>query len=346
MSDLVLVTGATGFLAQHCIVQLLEGGWRVRGTARSAARGAEVAAILAPHLSPGARARLATDFEVVAADLTADAGWGEAMAGCRFVLHVASPVPRTPPKHDDELVIPARDGALRVLRAARAAGVSRVVLTSSVAAVLYGHDRGRTFGEADWTKVDDPRMGAYERSKTLAERAAWAFVHENPGMELVTINPGLILGPLLSPDWGTSGEVIKKILDRDFPAIPDVHFSTVDVRDVAAAHLAAMTHPDAPGRRFLLGEGDHSMREMATILAEHLGPRGFRVPRGALPGFLMRLVAVWDRTARLALHDLGVPQQVDSTPARAVLGLRLRPLAEMVTSMADSMVAQGVVHAG
>jgi dihydroflavonol-4-reductase len=264
------------------------------------------------------------------------------------VLHVASPIPRTPPKNDEDLIVPARDGALRVLRAATAAGVERVVMTSSTAAVIYGQDRNRTFTEADWSNVYDKRIGAYEKSKTIAERAAWDYLSGLDGdtvTQLVTINPGLVLGPLLSSDWGTSGELIKKILDRDFPAIPDLNYAAVDVRDVAAAHVAAMTSPEAAGQRFLCAIENHSMREIASILAEHLAPQGFKVPTGNLPAFLMRTVALWDRTARLGLNDLGVRQDVDSTKIRSVLAWQPRNLTEMTVAMADSMIEYGVVRA-
>jgi len=346
MTDTVLVTGATGFIAQHCILQLLEGGWSVRGTARSAGRTAEVADVLRPHLSPAAQARLDGSFEVVAADLTADAGWADAVRGCRFVLHVASPIPRTPPKHEDELIIPARDGVLRVLRAASTNGVERVVLTSSTAAVIYGRDRDHVFTEDDWSNVDDKRIGAYEKSKTLAERAAWDLMGslgDDHPMELVAINPGLVLGPILSEDYGTSGELVKKILDRDFPAIPDVNYALVDVRDVAAAHLAAMTTPEAAGQRFLCAIENHSMRDVAKVLAQHLDGKGFKVPTGNLPGFVLRVVALWDKTASLALNDLGVHQDVDSSRIRKVLGWEPRGMEEMVVATADSMIEHGVV---
>ena len=351
MTDAVLVTGATGFIAQHCILNLLEAGYRVRGTVRSAGptRAAELAEILRPHLGATARAHLADHLELVEADLTSDAGWDEAVLGCRYVLHVASPFPRTPPTHEDALIGPARDGVLRVLRAAGRAGVERLVLTSSVAAVLYGRDRDRVFTESDWSNVDDARIGAYEKSKTIAERAAWDAMAElggTPKMSLAAINPGLVLGPLLSRDWGTSGEAVKKLIDRDFPAIPDIHYACVDVRDVAAAHLAAMTAPDAAGQRFICAEGDHSLREIARILDAHLAPKGFKVPTGNLPGFALRIVALWDRTARLALNDLGVRQTIDSSRIRQVLGWKPRGLAEMVVSMADTMVAHGIVKPG
>jgi dihydroflavonol-4-reductase len=348
MSDTVLVTGATGFIAQHCIVQLLDAGYCVRGTARSDGRTQEVADIVRPHLTEAGRRQLETGFSVVAADLTSDDGWDAAVAGCRYVLHVASPLPRTPPKHVDDLVVPAREGTLRVLRAAQAAGVQRVVMTSSIAAVIYGQDRNRTFSEADWSNVDDRRIGAYEISKTLAERAAWKYVEsiesDHP-IELVTINPGLVLGPVMSADWGTSSEAVKKILDRDFPAIPDMNFATVDVRDVAAAHLAALSEPRAAGQRFICAIENHSMREIARILAEHLNGRGFKVPTRNLPSVFVRIVALWDKTARLGLNDLAVPQNVDSTRIRDVLGWKPRGLDEMVIATAESMIEHGVVTA-
>ena len=348
MADRVLVTGATGFIAQHCIVQLLDAGYVVRGTARSAARTEEVARVIAPHVSDASRARLATDFEVVGADLESDDGWAAAVQDCRYVLHVASPFPRTPPRRDDDLIVPARDGVLRVLRAASDAHVQRVVLTSSMAAIVYGNRRHGTFDESDWSNVDGTHIGAYEKSKTIAERAAWDFVSGLPSstpLELATINPGLVLGPLLSADWGTSGEVVKKIIDRDIPAIPALHIAVVDVRDVASAHLAAMTSPDANGLRFACAIENHSMLEIATILKTHLGPMGYKITTASLPSFAIRIVALWDKTARLALNEVGTNREIDSTRIRQVLGWTPRDLDTMTIDMADSMIAYGVVAA-
>ncbi|MBI4883772.1 MAG: aldehyde reductase [Actinobacteria bacterium] len=346
MNDTVLVTGATGFIAQHCALQLIEAGYRVRGTARSADRGAEVAAVLEANLSAPARDRLSSDFAVVVADLTADDGWAEAVKGCRFVLHVASPFPRTPPRNPDDLIVPAREGVLRVLKAACEAAVERVVLTSSLAAVMYGQDHDHVFDENDWSNTDDPRIGAYEKSKTLAERAAWEFIAalgSGARTELVAINPGLVLGPLLSNDWGTSGELVKKILDNAYPAVPDINFTMVDVRDVAAAHLAAMTVPEAAGQRFVCAEANHSMREVAQILADRIGPYGFRIATRKMPDFVMRFVALFDRTARLALNNLGVRQEIDNSRIRTVLNWTPRGAEEMVVAMAESMIDLGVV---
>ena len=347
MSDRVLVTGATGFIAQHCTLQLLDAGYDVRGTARSAGRTAEVRAILLPHLSDAARGRLAT-LDVVTADLTSDDGWKSAVEGCRYVMHVASPLPRGVVKDENELVAPARDGTLRVLRASHDAGVERVVLTSSLSAIVYGNDRSRVFTEQDWSNLNGERIGAYDKSKTIAERAAWDYmesVKATSSMQLVVVNPGLVLGPLLSSDWGTSGEMVKRILEHKVPAIPNINFATVDVRDVASAHVSAMKIPEAAGQRFICAETNHSMMEIAQILKAHYSAQGFKIPSGRLPSIAVRAMAVFDKTVRLALNDLDSTQNVDNTKIRTVLKWRPRDLTEMTTAMADSMIEYGVVRA-
>ncbi len=347
MTDRVLVTGATGFIAQHCMLQLLEAGYEVRGTARSANRAADVVAILSPHLSDAARGRLDA-LEVVAADLTRDDGWRGAVEGCRFVMHIASPLPKGVVKDENELIVPARDGALRVLRASHNAGVERVVLTSSLSAIIYGNDRSHLFTEADWSNLDGKRIGAYDKSKTIAERASWEYmetIKDSSPMELVAINPGLVLGPLLSSDWGTSAEMVKRILDHKVPAIPNIGFATIDVRDVASAHVTAMVSPNAVGQRFICAEANHSMMEIAEILKTRYGTRGFKIPTGRLPSIVIRAMAIFDKTVRLALNDLDTSQNVDNTKIRAVLNWQPRDLLEMTTSMADSMIDYGVVQA-
>ena len=347
MADRVLVTGATGFIAQHCVLHLLEAGYVVRGTARSAHRRAEVVAALSPHLSDTARRGL-DGFDVVAADLTSDEGWRSAVEGCRYVLHVASPLPRATVKDENELIVPARDGALRVLRAANDAGVERVVLTSSLSAIVYGNDRSHVFTESDWSNLDGTRIAAYDKSKTIAERAAWdymATIEESSSLQLAVINPGLVLGPLLSGDWGTSGELIKRILDHQVPAIPNISFATVDVRDVASAHLSAMVSPEAAGQRFICAEANHFMMEIAQILKTRYGDQGFRVPTRPLPSFALRVMALFDSTVRLALNDLDNPVNVDNSKIRRVLAWHPRDLFEMTTAMADSMIEHGVVRA-
>lgn len=337
----VLVTGASGFIAQHTILAVLAAGYRVRGTVRSRAREAEIRRVL------GAHAALDDRFTLVEAELTSDAGWREACRGCRYVLHMASPLPTKPPKHPDELIVPARDGALRVLRAAVAEGVTRVVLTSSVAAVLYGHarDGSRTYDEADWSQLT-PDVGAYEQSKTIAERAAWEYLDTLPPaqrLELVTVNPGLVLGPVLSADFSTSGEVVRKLIKRELPGCPDIGFAVVDVRDVASAHVAAMTTPQAAGQRFIAAIEHASMHDIAAILARHLGPRGYKIPTRRLPAWVLRVAALWDKTARLGIQELGKRQDVSSDRARTVLGWNPRGLEAMVVDMSESMIAHGVV---
>jgi len=348
MPDTVLVTGATGWIAQHCILQLLEAGYDVRGTARGDGRASGVAAILAPHLSAPASERLAQSFSVTRADLTSDAGWDDAVSGCRFVLHVASPFPSDKPKNDDDLVIPAREGALRVLRAASRSGVERVVLTSSIGAVLHCRERHHVFTEEDWSDLSNPKAAAYEKSKTLAERSAWDFMSSLPSdssMDLAVICPGIVLGPLLTNEWSLSGEAVKKIIDRAVPAIPDLRIAPIDVRDVAWSHVSAMTAPGASGQRLICSIESHSVREMALILKEHLADRGFKIPTGRLPKFVLPVIALWDKQVRLILSDVGQPLEVDNTKIKRVLDLAPRDLREMTVSMADSMIEYGVVSA-
>lgn len=338
--SLVLVTGASGFIAQHTILRLLEAGYRVRGTIRSLGRADEVRAVIAAH-SDG------KEIELMAADLTSDDGWTDAVRGCRYVLHVASPLPSKPPKDDNELIVPARDGALRVLAAAVAEGVDRVVMTSSVAAVLYGHDRdgSRTYDESDWSRLTK-EVGAYEKSKTIAERAAWDYMEslaEDQRVELCTINPGLVLGPVLAADFSTSGEVVRKLMKRELPGCPDIGWAVVDVRDVAEAHLAAMTSTDAAGKRFVVAIEHASMRDIAAILAGEFGARGYKIPTRRVPGWMLKLVSMWDRTAKLAVQELGKRQDLSNLRAREVLGWNPRSLEDMVVSMGESMIQHGVV---
>ena len=344
-STTVLVTGATGYIARHVVTQLLDMGYTVRGTARSASSLDGLRSDLAPHLEDSSSIDRLT---LVAVDLTQDAGWSEAIAGCTYVHHVASPIPSAPPRDPDELIIPAWDGTLRVLQSSLDAGVRRVVTTSSLAAVLYGVDRtGRVFTEADWSNPDDPRIGAYEQSKTIAERAAWAFMSETAGdrMELATINPGLVLGPMFGSASSTSNEAVAKLMNRDLPACPDFTYSMVDVRDVAAAHVAAMVAPTAAGQRFICGNDSRSLRDVASILAREYGPKGYKIPTGKLPNFVVRVVAKFDKTAALAINDLSNPQRVDPSKALALLGRPFRTLDETTIAMADSLIAYGFVKA-
>ena len=328
----VTVTGASGFIAQHCVKQLLEAGFRVRGTLRTLDRQDDVRKALADV--PGADTRL--DF--CEADLIRDAGWAEAMAGSTFVLHTASPVPARRPAHEDDVIVPARDGTLRVLRAAVTAGVARVVVTSSVAAVMSGVARGRdrVFTEADWSDLGG-RMPAYSRSKTLAERAAWAFVDALPAgqrMELATVNPSFVLGPSVSGGGNASNEIVRKVLHREVPGLPRLMLPVVDVRDVAALHLLAMTSPAAAGKRFIASEGDYWYAELVRVLAD----AGYDVPTRIVPNWLVRVIAVFDPTVRMVVGQLGIECHVSSAEARRLLGWQTRSLRETMIDTAQDLM--------
>lgn len=337
----VLVTGASGFIAMHCILQLLEQGYRVRGTLRTPSRETSLRKTFAKHVDADDR------LEFVTTDLTRDEGWDEAVKDCRYVLHVASPFPSQEPKHEDELIVPAVDGTLRVLKAAVGAGVNRVVLTSSLAAVLYGHPRdgSKVFDENDWSRTDK-NIGAYQKSKTLAERAAWDFVNglgSDDKLELAVINPGSVLGPILDEDYGTSGEIVRRLMHGELPGCPNLGWAPVDVRDVAAAHLAAMTIPEAAGKRFCCALDHAWWCEFAAILSKHFSSRGYKIPTRRLPDFLIRLVALFDKTVRSRVNNLGERSDISNAHIKKVLHWKPRSLEEMVVAMGESMIEHGVV---
>ena len=339
--ETVLVTGGSGFIAMHCIVKLLAAGHVVRTSVRSPAREPEVRATLkAAGTDAGDR------LSFVAADLTADAGWMEAAAGCGYVLDVVSPFPLNVPRHEDELIVPAREGALRVLRAARAAGVRRVVQTSSFAAVGYGHPQmDRPFDEHDWSKPDDPGITAYAKSKTLAERAAWDFMAREGGdMELAVVNPVGVFGPVLGADFSTSIEIVKRMLDGALPAVPRISFGVVDVRDVADLHLLAMTHPEAAGERFLAVAGGFvSLREIGLMLRRRMGEDARRVPTRELPDWLLRVVARFDKSVGQVVPELGKHKDAVNDKARRVLGWTPRSAEDAVIATAESLQRLGLL---
>lgn len=339
--ELVLVTGGSGFIGAHCILRLLADGHMVRTTVRSRAREAEVREMLRrAGAEPGER------LEFAEADLTSDAGWAEAVAGCAYVLHVASPFPVNQPRDADELVRPAREGTLRVLKAARDAGVKRVVQTSSFAAVGYGHpERATPFDETDWTNLDGPGVTAYVKSKTLAERAAWDFVaREGGGLELATVNPVGVLGPVLGRDLSSSVELLRSLMEGAVPAAPRTWFGLVDVRDVADLHVRAMTSPAAKGERFIATGGDFlSVIEMARILRAEAGPLGKKAPSWQMPDWLVRLMALFMPAARATVPELGKMKNATSAKARRVLGWTPRTPREAILASAESLVALGIV---
>ncbi|GLY37895.1 dihydroflavonol-4-reductase [Amycolatopsis sp. NBRC 101858] len=325
MTDtLVLVTGGTGHLGGHAIARLLADGHRVRTTVRDLGRAAEIKAVHG-------------DLEVVAADLGADDGWAGATEGVDYVLHVASPFPPSSPENDDEVIRPARDGAVRVLAAAREAGVRRVVLTSSFAAVGYSATPRAEYTEADWTDPADPNS-AYVRSKVIAERAAWEHVRSAGGPELAVINPAGIFGPVLGGRPSSSVALVRAMLDGEMPVVPPLSFGVADVRDVADLHVRAMTHPRAAGERFLAASGKAiSFLELARILAETVG--GDALPTRELTAEEVRAAAETDPAMREAAGRLGRVPVIRTDKARTVLGWRSRPVAETVADTARSLLA-------
>ena len=339
--ELVLVTGGSGFLGAHCILELLKAGYRVRTTVRSARRETDVLAMLkAGGAEPGEALSFAH------ADLMTDTGWPEAVAGCEYVLHVASPFPPGVPKHEDDLIIPAREGALRVLRAARDAGVKRVVLTSSFAAVGYGQMpvASRPFTEENWTNLAD-KVSAYVKSKTLAERAAWDFIAAHGGaLELAVVNPVGIFGPVLGPDHSTSTEFIGRLMDGAMPGLPRMLFGVVDVHDVADLHLRAMTNPLAKGERFLAISGDFmTMLEIAQTLKARLGNAASRVPTRVLPDWLVRIVGLFDGQAAQIVTELGKARNATGAKAMRLLGWAPRSREEAIVATAESLIRLGLL---
>jgi dihydroflavonol-4-reductase len=341
--ELALVTGGSGFIGAHCILQLLAAGYRVRTTVRSLTREADVRAML----KIGGAEPSGNALSFAAADLMSDAGWPAAVAGCEFVLHVASPFPPGAPKHEDELIVPAREGALRVLRAARDAGVKRVVLTSSFAAIGYGQEvTDRPFTEENWTDPNDGHIGAYVKSKTLAERAAWDFIaREGGALELAVVNPVGVLGPVLGPDFSTSIQIVKRFMDGTVPGCPRLSFGVVDVRDVADMHLRAMTNPAAKGQRFLAVAGDFmTMQAIAQTLKARMGQAAARVPTRLLPDWLLRLVALFDPAVALIVPELGKSKNATNEKAKRVLGWAPRSNEECIVATAESLVRLGLLR--
>jgi nucleoside-diphosphate-sugar epimerase len=289
---------------------------------------------------PGDRLSFAT------ADLEKDAGWREAVAGCAYVLHVASPFPPGIPKREDDLIVPAREGARRVLRASRDAGVKRVVLTSSFAAIGYGHKtQTAAFNETDWTDPDADGVTAYAKSKTLAERAAWDFMaSEGRDLELSVVNPVGIFGPVLGPDLSTSTLIVQRLMDGALPGCPRIFFGVVDVRDVADLHLRAMTHPAASGQRFLAVAGDFiAFLDVAKILKAGMGDTARRVPTRQLPDLVLRIASLFEPSVKLVLPELGVRKNATNEKARRMLGWTPHSNEGSVIATAESLLQLGLL---
>lgn len=338
---IVLVTGGSGFIAGHCILQLLHQGRVVRATLRSLARETDVRNTLADAgMTRGDR------LSFFKADLLQDSGWNEALDGVEDVLHVASPVRPGHVEYEDEVIGPAREGTLRVLRAARQAGVRRMVLTSAFHAVGWGHARGdRVFTEGDWTNLEGPGTDAYARSKTLAEQAAWEFVADGAGPELVTMLPVAVMGPVLGNSISGANHIVQRMLTGGMPALPDLYIPIVDVRDVAQAHVLALTTQEAAGHRVLLSNGPAwSMLDIAGLLREQLGDSANRVPRRRMPSLMLRLLGRFNPGIRAIIPDLGRRRATSNEKARRLFGWRPRPSEDAIIAAGESMARQGLVR--
>jgi len=331
----VLVTGGSGFLGGWCVVELLRRGYRVRTTVRDLAREAEVRGRVATQVDADDR------LSFFAADLGDDEGWAQAVAGCDYVLHVASPFPAAQPKDPDELIVPAREGTLRVLRAALDAGAARVVVTSSVAAVRGGvKSAPAPLTEADWTDGDNAELQPYTRSKALAERAAWDLAAERgETAKLAVVNPGAVLGPVLGAESSTSLGIVERLL-KGMPGTPRIGFSVVDVRDVADLQIRAMTAPEAGGERFIAVARFQWMADIAAVLRERLGPAAAKVPKRGIPDFLVRAMGVFDPSVRSIASQLGEKVEMTSAKAESTLGWLPRPVEETIVDCARSLGAE------
>jgi dihydroflavonol-4-reductase len=340
MADRVLVTGISGFVGGHVALELLKAGYGVRGSLRDPRKADKVRQALSRAGADISRLEFAT------LELTSDAGWAEAMDGVRYLQHVASPFVTAMPADRMELVRPAVEGTRRALEAAFAAKVERVVLTSSMAAVMYGHDKARTapFTAADWTNLEGRGVSAYVESKTRAERAAWQVAERHGrSRDLAVINPGAILGPLLDDDPGTSVALVRRLLQGGVPVAPRLAIVVIDVRDVAALHLAAMASVDAGGRRFPAGNGTFTLTELAEMLRAAFPERAGKLPRFAAPDWLVRIVGLFDKDVRGSLGELGTVKRTEALDARALLGRPFVAVPEMLADTVRSLIAQRLI---
>jgi dihydroflavonol-4-reductase len=340
MNDQVLVTGISGFIAKHIAFYLLQNGYQVRGTLRTLARAEEVRQALQNRDAD------TSGLTFVEADLTSDAGWAEAVEGCSYVQHVASPFPIEQPSDREALVPQARQGALRVLEAARSADVRKVVVTSSIVAMMYRAGRPKLFPvhENDWTDPEWDQLTAYIVSKTRAEMAVWEWAREH-GWEqrLTVVNPALVLGPTLDGQTGTSLNVIKMMMTGAFPVMPPVSYAVVDVRDVAELHGKAMLSNETNGRRLLGAADTLSMTEMGMVLREAFPDRAQSIPTRTLPAFLVRILANFNAPTKTIIPDLGVAPVADNAYVTELTGMEFRSAAEAVRAAGQSLIDHSIV---
>lgn len=334
----VLVTGASGFIAGHCIIELLNHGYEVRGTVRDLAKAEAIRQTLGRHNERAA------GVEFVEASLLDADCWRPAMESCDAVLHVASPVPVIQPRNADEVIRPAREGTLNVLAAAQSARIRRVVMTSSTAAVMSSGRTAGAYTEDDWTDLSNKRLSPYIQSKTIAERAAWEFVGRHGGPELVTINPALVLGPALEADYGSSLEALVKLLRGDIPLLPRLGFEIVDVRDVASLHRLALEAESAAGHRYLCGNGFRWFPEIAKQLAADFPAFARKIPTRLMPDFVVSIAAIFIKEIAQFVDDVGKTKHLDNSAARSI-GWQPRDVEVAIRGGAQSLIDLGIVSA-
>lgn len=322
----VFVTGASGFIAKHILRELLEKGYEVRASIRSDNRKKEL-----QSLFPDAALEFAT------LDLTKDEGWKEALKGCDVLMHTASPFPLTEPKDPQELIRPAVDGTLRAMRAAKEAGIQRVLLTSSCAAIYKqaGKSKMSPSDESNWTSPDDPSVGAYEASKTLAEKAAWDFVADHPEIALTTINPGAVFGPPMDARYGSSLELVEQLMTGKVPMAPPMDMVAVDVRDVARMHVAAIDLEATKGERFAAASGTYRFIELANMLKAW--DANLRTPGREAPVWLIRFMGMFSKDVKAVLANVGRTLAVSGTKSEKIFGFKFIPVKDAVIASAEAV---------
>ncbi len=335
----VLLTGITGFLGSHTAIQLLNKGYKVIGTLRDESRIESIKSVIDEYAD-------ISNLDIVVANLLNIEIWDQIIKDVDYVQHIASPFPRVLPKNPAELIEPAKEGTLAVLKAAKMNRVSRVVLTSSTGAITYGKEKGaesKTYSETDWTDPENLKdTTPYFRSKTYAEKAAWEFIEsDKSGLELSVVCPGAILGPVLEKDFGTSANIVIKMIDGSNPAIPKIGFDCVDVRSVADLLILAMEKPEAANQRFIGANGFLSFAKVADILRVEYP--NMKIPKAILPNFMTRFIANFDTTIKPILIDLGKERKVDNTKAKTLLGWKPLDNKEAVLSCAKSVIQLGIV---
>ena len=339
----VLLTGASGYIGKHITLQLLNQGYTVRASVRKLSKSAEVRDAVTPHLVDSSN--LESRLTFVELDLDKDAGWSDALDGIDVLMHTASPFPLASPKDENDLIRPAVEGTLRALRAAKNSGVKRVILTSSVAAI-YGRELPsdvESYDETMWTDIKHPvGRGAYTKSKTLAEQAAWNFVEKDaPEIVLTTINPVLVLGAPLDKNFGSSISLVERILNGKDPMLPDLKFAIVDVRDVATMHVDAIKIDSTKGQRVIASSSTKSFIEIAQLLKASY-PKS-KVKSAKAPTFVIHLLSLFDGSIKPILPQLGKPMTVSSAKAKQLLGINFIPTDVAIKESADYLIKNGFI---